>query len=121
MIYPVSGCSASCQSAIGKSESLKAFSEISCNSPFWETLQDNYVARNTQGAYLYGMLQHLSGASRRQSPRERRSADRTRGNVKTIIKQRVSFVIKKPIRYSRNPDLTALDVDNANRIPMAST
>ncbi|UWU82993.1 endonuclease/exonuclease/phosphatase family protein [Bradyrhizobium yuanmingense] len=34
---------------------------------------------------------------------------------KTIITQRAGFVIKKAIKYSRNPDLTALDVGNANR------
>ncbi len=35
---------------------------------------------------------------------------------KTIITQRTGFAIKKPIKYSRNPDLTALDVGNANRL-----
>ena len=35
---------------------------------------------------------------------------------KTIITQRAGFAIKKLIKYSRNPDLTALDVGNANRL-----
>lgn len=35
---------------------------------------------------------------------------------KTIITQRVGFVIKKSVKYSRNPDLTALDVGSANRL-----
>jgi len=34
---------------------------------------------------------------------------------KTIITQRAGFVIKKHVKYSRNPDLTALDVGDANR------
>ena len=34
---------------------------------------------------------------------------------KTIITQRAGFAIRKPIKYSRNPDLRALDIGNGNR------